>query len=112
MAKLTEGKFKNSKPVASICNVAPIVNPPAARPSVTFNLPLGWHNHHIWGLKLPMCTLPYFVFLTTKQVPALHAFENFENFYQEFIQLFGIKDTAELKLLCSEINCHYYECNH
>lgn len=112
MARLTEGRIRNLKPNAS-ASLKPVVPPPVPhKATVELALPLGWYNHHIWGLKLPMCTLPYFVFLTTKQVPALHAFENFEDFYQEFIQLFNIKDTPELKLFCSEVNCHYYECNH
>lgn len=88
--------------------------PLAGRPqhTVTIHLPMGWHNQHIWGNHIPMCMLPFFVFLTAQHVAGLEAFENFESNYQKFIATFQIKHTPEFKEFCAEINTHYYECNH
>lgn len=77
-----------------------------------FTPPLGWHNHHIWGDKLPYCTLPFHVYLKTKGLSGPDVLDDFEQNYADFIALFEIEDKPEFKDFCADVNCHYYECNH
>ena len=72
-----------------------------------------WYNIHVWSYNMPICMLPFFVFLKALDTPSRN---DYDVLFNKFIETFKITEKVytnqDFKQWMEMQHTHYYECSH